>query len=258
MLTGAVKAILPLDRLPDQISPQNAIDVVEVRDVKTNGRYLVRGDTNGHFATVLNAGKEWRHRADIIDVNDAEWMITLQGRAAQQVRITDIVPQLEGGKCSSPPGGDLVDAPGQGVTDVVPLEVAIDSPQPTMTSYAKGRKSGEPYFTGPKAKQITLNQNESQAFLIHATSGRGHCRWRYRVHYQVGGGTAEMTLSRAGGKPFELTGELPGIGRYRSVHFPSFTCAGTGSYAPGKWFTQTGAEYARAQRRRNPSPCPQG
>ncbi|MGW9427873.1 hypothetical protein ACWHA1_07965 [Streptomyces decoyicus] len=256
VLTGAVKAILPLDRLPDRISPQNAIDVVEVKDVKDTGTYLVRGDAGKHFGTVLNSGAEWRHKADIIDVGKAEWMITLQGRAAQQVRITDIVPELEGGKCASPPGGSLVVAPGQGVTDVIPLEVAIDSPQPRMTSYSKGAKAGTPYFTGPKAKQITLNQNESEAFLVHATSARGHCRWRYRVHYQIGGGTAEMTLSRPGGKPFELTGELPDTGRYRSVHFPAFTCTHPDAVAADTWLTRTGAEYARAHRGKEPVPCP--
>ncbi|MFI0149548.1 hypothetical protein [Streptomyces lydicus] len=259
VLGGTVKAILPLDRLPDRLSPQDAIDVVEVKDVKDTGRYVVRGGAGKGFGETLRSGDAWRHKADVVDAGESEWMVTLQGRAAQQVRITDIVPQLVGGKCAPPLRGDLVLAPGQGVTDVIPLEVAIDGPMPRLTAYTKGAKKGESFFTGPGAKQITLNQNESEAFLIRATSGRGHCLWRYRVEYQVGGSPASMTLSREGGKPFELTGKLSDAGGYGSVYFPSFTCLSpSGQTAAGRWYRQTGADYARARSRSKgrSAPCP--
>ncbi|MFI0784333.1 hypothetical protein ACH4Q6_01890 [Streptomyces lydicus] len=262
VLGSTVKAILPLDRLPDRLSPRDAIDVVEVKDVKDSGRYVVRGGAGKGFDKTLRSDFAWQHKADVVDAGESEWMITLQGRAAQQVRITDIVPQLVGGKCTPPLRGDLVLAPGQGVTDVIPLEVAIDGPVPRLTGYRKGAEKGEPYFTGPQAKQITLNQNESESFLVRATSGRGHCLWRYRVEYQVGGSTAAMTLSREGGKPFELTGELSDAGGYGTVYFPSFTCLSpSGQAAPaGRWYRQTGADYARARNRSKdrPAPCPKG
>ncbi len=60
-LTGAVKAVLPLDRLPDRISPQGAVHVVEVKDVKVSGEYLVRGDRGGRFGKVLS-GEQWRQK----------------------------------------------------------------------------------------------------------------------------------------------------------------------------------------------------
>ncbi|WP_407550123.1 hypothetical protein QOM21_13410 [Streptomyces sp. Pv4-95] len=253
-LTGAVKAVLPLDRLPDRISPQGAVHVVEVKDVKVSGEYLVRGDRGGRFGKVLYSG-QWRQKGDILDVGESEWMVTLEGRAAQQVRITDIVPELEGGKCSPPLGGSLVLSPAQGESKVIPLEVTIDSPLPRLTAQTEGAKAGAPYFTGSQARHITLKQNESEAFLLRAKTERGHCRWRYRIHYQVGGSTAEMVLERPGGKPFEVTGQLSDVGGYRSVYAPSFVCAANG-HAPDTWITGTGAEYARALRRGKEGPCP--
>jgi hypothetical protein len=255
VLTGTVKAILPLDDLPDRLSSRNAIEVVEVRNVKKTGDYLVRGDKDGRFAEVLRSGGDWGHRADVVDVGRAEWMVTLRGRAAQQVRITDIVPEVEGGACSSPLTGSLVHYPSQGEESVIPLHVTIDDPVPTLTTYAgeDNRQAAEPYFTGPEAKQITLNHDESEAFLIDANSKRGYCRWRYRIHYQVGGKTAEMTLSRSQGKPFELTGELPDAGGYTSAYFPSYLCPSAGGAG---WFTVTGEEYARASRSKSGELCP--
>ncbi|MDN3297965.1 hypothetical protein QWM81_28810 [Streptomyces ficellus] len=256
LLAASVKTILPLDRVPDRLSPQNAIDVVEVRDVKDTGWYVVRDDAGGQLLKALHSDTSWRQGRRVVDVRDAEWMITLQGRAAQQVRITDIVPELEGGSCKAPLGGSLVHFPSQGVTGVIPLEVAVDSPRPRLKAYGKDGKAAEPFFTGPQAKHITLNQNETEAFLIHATSEKGYCRWRYRVHYEVGGTTAEMTLSGPHGRPFELTGELRDTSGYRNVYFPPLACVYPGSHMPDRWYEQTGAEYARDRRSGKVPPCP--
>jgi hypothetical protein len=254
VLTGTLKAILPFDDLPDRLSPQNAIEVVEVSDVKDTGDYLVRGDKDGRFAKVLRSGGAWNQRADVTDVGRAEWMVTLRGHAAQQVRITDIVPELEGGSCSPPLTGSLIDYPSQGEDDVIPLEVTIDDPVPTFKTYPNkdNRQATEPYFTGPEAKHITLNQGESEALLLNAVSKRGYCRWHYRIHYQVAGSPAEMTLSRPGGRPFELTGKLPDTSRYSSVYFPSYLCTNAGA----GWFTATGEAYTRALRKDGVGPCP--
>ncbi|WP_280716601.1 hypothetical protein [Kitasatospora sp. MAP5-34] len=257
VLTNTAKTVLALDSLPDRLSPQNAIEVVEVRDVTETGNFLVRDDANGRFARVLTSGQPWAQKADIVEVGQAEWMVTLRGRATQQVRITDIVPELEGGSCSSPLSGSLVHAPGQGGADVIPLDVTIDAPVPRLTVYAEGDSKGqEPYFTGAKARNITLDRNESEAFLIRAQANLGYCRWRYRIHYQVDGTTAELVLNRPDGKPFELTAELPDAGGYTSVYFPSFLCA-RGGYDPREWFTSTGKEYASTQHVGVGVPCSQ-
>ncbi|MFC5799397.1 hypothetical protein [Streptomyces formicae] len=249
VLTGAVTAVLPLDRLPDRLSPQNAIEVVEVKDVKTTGLFLVRGDVDGRVLEAVGSGGSGRGEEGVVDVRDARWMVTLQGRANQQVRITDIVPEVEGGTCSSPLTGNLVDAPSQGVEKAIALKLAIDEPAPRlMVPKEKETDAEEPYFTGPEPRHITLDQNESEAFLIEATSASGYCRWRYRVHYQVGGSTAEMVLSRSGGKPFELTGPLADASGYRSVHYRSFGCSDSVT-----WLTGTGEEYVRAG---DMLPCP--
>ncbi|UUN28505.1 hypothetical protein [Streptomyces sp. FIT100] len=258
VLTGAVKAILPLDRLPDRLSPQNAIDVVEVRNVKKTGLFLVRGDVDGRVLDAVGSGEPGRHEESVVDVDDARWMVTLQGRASQQVRITDIVPEVEGGTCSSPLTGNLVNAPSQGVQRAIALKVAIDEPAPRLMvpkekgPEEKGKEketdAEEPYFTGSEPRHITLDQNESEALLIEATSEEGYCRWRYRVRYQVGGSTAEMVLSRSGGKPFELTGQLADASGYRSVHYRSFGCSDSTA-----WLTGTGEEYKRAG---DTLPCP--
>lgn len=256
VLTSTVKAVLPLDGIPDQVSPQDAIEVVEVRDAKEFGMYLVRGEKNENLTKAFSssAGTSWKQQLDTVDVGDAEWIVTLRGRATQQVRITDIVPEVNGGKCSPALAGTLVYSPSQGEDNVIPLEVTIDDPKPRLTAYKEGSKAEEPYFSGAKARHITLNRNESEAFFIRAKSERGYCRWRYRVHYQVGGDREEMMLSRDG-KPFELTGELKNVSGYESVYFPSYLCP---RGADANWLTGTGEEYARAVRRGDEMPCPRG
>lgn len=256
VLTGTVKATLPIDGLPDRLSPQDAVTVVEVRNVKEYGDYLVRGDKDGRLTEALDSGASWRDETDAVDVGRAEWMVTLQGHATQQVRITDIVPELVGGKCSSPPTGSLVHSPSQGSTEVIPLEVTIDAPVPELKVYKDGEsKDGNPYFTGADAKHITLKQDESEAFYIAAKSQRGHCRWKYRIHYQVGGSKAEQVLSRPGGKPFELTGKLKDVSRYKAVHFPSFICPRIAAEKHG-WLKGSGEKYARALHEGDEVPCP--
>lgn len=257
VLVSTAKTLLPFDRLPDAVSPQGAIEVVEVRNVKEGGTYVVPGD-DGDFVDVLNSGVLLAERADVVDVGEAQWMVTLQGRASQQVRITDIVPEVEGGTCGSPLAGSFVYAPTQGSADVIPLRVAIDERTPRLTVYSEGDgKDAEPFFTGPHARHITLKQNESEAFVFVATSERGHCRWRYRIHYQLGGSTAETVLSRPGDRPFELTGPLPDARGYGVVYYPSFLCPSPPDVTAG-WSTATGGEYARARRDGDEVPCPKG
>ncbi|MFD4024884.1 hypothetical protein ACFWRV_15410 [Streptomyces sp. NPDC058576] len=258
VLAASVKTVLPLDRVPDRLSPQNAIDVVDVKDVKDTGFYVLRDRVGPGFLDELSAGTPWGQNHDVVDAGESDWMITVQGRAAQQVRITDIVPELVGGSCAAPLGGSLVSLPSQGVMDVIPLEVAVDEPRPRLKTAGKGAEEAQPFFTGPGAKHITLNQNETEAFIVHATSRTGHCRWRYRVHYEVGGGTAEMTISGPGGKPFELTGQLPDTSDYRSVYFPAFTCKSSNSRTSRNWYEQSGAEYTRDRRGDEVPPCPEG
>ncbi|MFE8911406.1 hypothetical protein [Streptomyces globisporus] len=263
VLTASVKTILPLDRVPDRLSPQNAIDVVEVKDVKDIGYYVVREEEGSGSAAdrkileEISSGGPWREGRKAVDAGNAEWMITVQGRAAQQVRITDIVPVLEGGRCAKPLGGSLAHFPSQGVMDVIPLELEVDAPRPRLKISGKDAKDAKPFFTGPEAKHITLNQNETEAFIVQATASTGYCRWRYRVHYEVGGSTAEMTISGPGGKPFELTARLTDASGYRRVYFPSFDCRPSGPPPPRRWYEQTGAEYARDRRSGKVPPCPE-
>ncbi|MEV7912136.1 hypothetical protein [Streptomyces griseus] len=267
VLAASVKAILPLDRVPDRLSPQNAIDVVEVRDVKDIGYYVVRdagdrdGDGDGKILEQISSGGPWREGREVVDAGNADWMITVQGRAAQQVRITDIVPVLEGGRCEKPLGGSLAHFPSQGVMDVIPLELEVDAPLPRLKFLGKDAEDGKdakPFFTGPEAKHITLNQNETEAFIVHATASTGYCRWRYRVRYEVGGSAAETTISGPGGKPFELTARLPDASGYRKVYFPAFDCVYPGSRMPDIWYEQSGAEYGRDRRGNKVPPCPEG
>ncbi|MEU3054676.1 hypothetical protein [Streptomyces griseus] len=258
VLAASVKAILPLDRVPDRLSPQNAIDVVEVRDVKDIGYYVVRDAGDGNILEQISSGGPWREGRKVVDAGNADWMITVQGRAAQQVRITDIVPVLEGGRCEKPLGGSLAHFPSQGVMDVIPLELEVDAPLPRLKTFGKDGKDARPFFTGPEAKHITLNQNETEAFIVHATASTGYCRWRYRVHYEVGGSAAETTISGPGGKPFELTARLPDASGYRKVYFPALDCVYPRSGPPDAWYEQTGAEYSRDRRDTKVPPCPEG
>ncbi|WP_345699480.1 hypothetical protein [Kitasatospora terrestris] len=238
-LVDTAKTVLSLDSLPDRISPQNAIQVVEVRNVRDLGEFLSRHDPDGQLAASFRTGAVQRS-ADVVDVGRSEWMITLRGRASQQVRITDIVPEFEAEGCTAPLPGSLIVAHPQGGEDVITLDTVIDSPAPKLTVSAPGAdgKPAQPFFTGAEAKVITLDRNESVAFLITATASRSYCQWRYRVHYQVNGGTAETVISRPGGKPFELTARLPDVSGYQYVHLSPVNCDSQG------WRTVTGAGYA--------------
>ncbi|GAA3492360.1 hypothetical protein [Streptomyces cremeus] len=131
--TASVKTTLPLGRVPDRLSPQGAIDVVQVRDVKTTGRYLVAEGTGDPRGASAKSGG-WRRDRRVVDVGEAQWMVTPQERAAQQVRITDIAPEVEGGACAAPLGGSLVEVLSQGATDVIPLS----SRRPTRGTAAGG------------------------------------------------------------------------------------------------------------------------
>ncbi|MEU3131706.1 hypothetical protein ABZ691_02655 [Streptomyces sp. NPDC006854] len=263
VLTASVKTILPLDRVPDRLSPQNAIDVVEVRDVKDFGYYVVpdagraeaRGD--GKILEEMATGDAWREGRKVVDAGAADWMITVQGRASQQVRITDIVPVLEGGRCEEPLGGSLAHFPSQGVTDVIPLELEVDAPRPRLKTVGEDAEDAAPFFIGPEAKHITLNQNETEALVVHATASTGYCRWRYRVHYEIGGSTAETMISGPGGRPFELTARMTDASGYRKVYFPSLDCVLPDSRLRHTWYEQTGAEYARDRRSGKVPPCPE-
>lgn len=250
VLVSTAKTVLPVEALPDALSPRDAVEVVEARDVKQHGEYLVRGGSGAELRTALNSG-EWREETEgVVDVNRSEYMVTLRGQASQQVRITDIVPEVEGGECSAPLGGRLVYAPSQGGDEVIPLEVDIDDRSPRLEAYRKDR----PYFTGPKGTHILLRQNETEAFFIIAKSRGPYCRWRYRMHYEVGGETREQMIARPDGKPFELTGERRDTGDYATVHYPSFTCP-VGEKS-GHWSSTTGEKYARAKRGGKGEVCP--
>ncbi|WP_328540375.1 hypothetical protein [Streptomyces sp. NBC_00344] len=249
-LTTAVKAVLPLDGLHDRLSTRDALQVVEVRDVKDSGTFLARGPVDPHFVNSLETAS-LAARADLLDVNNSQWLVTLRSGASQEVRVTDIVPVIEGGRCGKPLGGSLVYAPGQGGEEVLPLDVTVDAPVPRL--HKDGAKG--PYFTGPEARQIVLKQNQSTAFLLRASVQRGHCRWHYRVHYQVGGKTAEAVLSAPHGHPFEITGELPDAGDYRAVYLPTFLCPNSKEFQPG-WRTADGQWFARGPGRGKSLPCP--
>ncbi|MFD7923442.1 hypothetical protein ACFV3R_30030 [Streptomyces sp. NPDC059740] len=250
-LTTAVKAVLPLDGLHDSLSPQDALQTVEVRDVKDNGRYLYRGRDGAGFLKGLNAAS-LVDRTDLMDVGDAAWLVTLRGNATQQVRVTDIVPVVEGGGCDAPTGGSLVYSPSQGGEDVLALDAAIDAPVPRL--HEDGAKG--PFFTGPKAREFTFDQGESWSFLLRASATTGHCRWHYRIHYQVGGRTAEENLTAPHGRPFELTAELPDPGDYRVVYLPRFICPNSAELGSRGWTTADGRWYARGPAKNKAPDCP--
>lgn len=250
VLVGTAKTVLPVEALPDALSPEDAVEVVETKDVKEYGEYLVRDGSRAQLGRELTSGGWFEERRGVVDVGRSEWMVTLRGQASQQVRITDIVPELVGGGCAAPLGGRLVYAPSQGGSEVIPLEVDIDDRVPRLKAYKKDR----PYFTGPQGTHITLKQNETEAFYIIAKSRGPYCRWRYRMHYEVGGDTREQVFGRSGGKPFELTGALHDPGGYETVHYPSFTCGRSSD--GGTWLASTGAEWARAKRAGKETPCP--
>ncbi|UED84099.1 hypothetical protein [Streptomyces profundus] len=252
VLGATIGAILPLDRVPDRVSPAEAIDVITVRPVREAGTWLVR-DANATEIDGALADGSWTDALDLVDVGAGQWVVTIEGRAQQRVRITDIVPELVGGGCAEPLSGPLVLTQGEGGGPVIQLTVTIDDPLPRLHGTTEAGEDTGPYFTGPSAQHVTLDHNETVAFLLGADAERGHCRWTYRVHYEVAGEGHTMTLAGPGGQPFEITAAQADPADYPVVYFSPQGCARDGGFSERR-LRGTGEDYARALTERDGAP----
>lgn len=244
VLSATLNAVLPLDRVADQVAPQDAIDVVSVRDVRAYGTSLIRppAPDEAEVLAALGSSTGWGEQLGVVDVGQSQWLITLEGRGSQQVRITDIVPRIEGGACSDPLDGSVVEANSEGGEDVVGLHSAIDSADPRLRRHTVSGTEEEPYFTGLGASHITLDRNESIGLMMHASATEGYCRWHYQISYEVAGSTETMLVHAPNGKPFELTAPLTDPADYDAAYLSPVDACTT------DWQRVTADVYARLQK----------
>ncbi|WP_106582776.1 hypothetical protein [Murinocardiopsis flavida] len=244
VLSQTLNSVVPLDRIAGKAATDNAIDIVSVEHTPLDeeGRSLVVPGapdpalTERRIYDLEPGGSTAGIRAPV-SAGSTAWQVVLEGRAQQQVRITDIVPVIEEGACSAPLKGTLVQFFPGGDAGVIPLNVAIDDPEPTLR-HLSGKNEGEPYFTGPNARHITLDRAETEGLLLRAEASTGYCRWRYRIEYLVSGEKGTTTLSGPEGRPFALTALRADAADYPTVLLEPLGC--------GRFHRLTGAEYAEA------------
>ncbi|KAB8170921.1 hypothetical protein FH609_001660 [Streptomyces sp. 3MP-14] len=244
VLGSTLGALLPLDRVPDRVAAGEAIDVVTVRSEREIGTWMARDATVSEIDAALE-DPNWPRELDLIDVGWGSWIITLEGRAQQQVRITDIVPELENGRCGEPLTGPLLLTAPEGGGPVVQLQVDIDQPGARLHGSTDTGEDTGPYFTGPTAQHVTLDRNESVAFRITARADQGHCRWTYRVEYEVAGAAHTTRIDGPDGAPFEITAPRRDAADYPVVWFSPQGC-GPGPEFSAERVRGTGEDYARA------------
>jgi hypothetical protein len=146
---------------------------------------------------------QWLNDQGAVDVSSSHWQITFQGTRTDVVEIVNIRPVLEGGRCAPAIAGTLIENPSAGVSDKIPLIVAIDQPNPRLMFNDGSGNNGQPFFD---LKKISLPHKEKNVVIIEATTRGPYCRWRLAVEYLADGRRGETIVSAPGNRPYAVTG----------------------------------------------------
>lgn len=135
--------------------------------------------------------------------------LILEGRRNQQIRITDIVPEVV--ERSEPLAGTLFFMPAQGGEPSLSLLLDLDQIHPVAREVAEDStpfdlKPGPPYFD---ANTISLKEGEQQVVVMRVRTQHSFFTFRIRIDYQIGGQPKSITVDDAG-KPFTITALHPG------------------------------------------------
>jgi hypothetical protein len=199
------------DELGQQAGAPDAIRVVDVHLTGFNDHLLPSGLTDEALNRWDRAGgapdSEWLEQQGAVEVGQADWEITLEGRRSTAVEVVDMRPVLAG-PCTAPIPGSLIENPAAGATDKIPLYIQIDKPNAAFVTRSvddDDQMVDTPFFADRK---ITLPKGERNVIVLESATEHSYCRWRVAVDYIADGTRQRMTISAPDGKPFAVTGRL--------------------------------------------------
>ncbi|WNV85610.1 hypothetical protein [Umezawaea sp. Da 62-37] len=232
-------ALLPVDKA-EQASGRPPVEVVDIHYLNTNNAYFLtkpptEEDQAGWDRRSGPPPAAWLDRQGAVPLDVAKWEITLEGRRTAEVVVTDMRPKLVS-PCEPPLDGSLIETPNQGGGDKFRFGVAVDRPNPVMTTIGGG-VAPFPYF---EQKTIKLPKGEKNVVTVEATTSGGYCRWTIEVDYLADGKRGQMSITAPDGKPFAVTGHLDPA-RYSSVFLA------VSRQCPEPYRRVFGAEYAEIQ-----------
>lgn len=169
----------------------------------------------------------WLEANGGVEVGRASWEIALEGLRTRAVEITNL-RTVAARPCDRPVGGTLLENPGAGQSDKIPLDVEVDRPGASFHAPAAEDDNGSPLPTEPyfRKHKITLPKGETNILVVSAFTARQHCRWTVVAEYIADGRTGEMTITAPGGKPFAVTGRVPAQTYHSAILSPLRQCAG--------------------------------
>lgn len=202
------------DDLVDSISGA-AIGIIDVRqNAELTSPFLVDNRDNAELAeqAVLSIDQnvrfddDWLKRYGAIATDESEWEITFVGRRSEPVEIVDMRTIIEGGRCGAPMAGTAIErlvSIHKGAKEA--LSVRVDNSRPVFNDLL----TGDPFFTGPNAKTITLERDKYKTVTMRAGTFGPHCKWIIALDYVADEKRATMEVRASGGRPFELAGFFP-------------------------------------------------
>ena len=188
-------------------------DDIEIVDVNATirglGRFAVPPgiDLSGHDEMVGRFGEYLIPRGGVY-LDEFAIQISLKSNRSQPVYLTNISPELTGGRCSKPleQGWGVVDNAAEGIATAIRFSTIVDAQNPTMTPIGFGKNEGpliqKDYFGN--GGMITLNLNEPDVLQIETRVNKGFCKFSFRVDYIGPDGRETMTIDNHG-KPFEIS-----------------------------------------------------
>lgn len=191
--------------LPDGWSePGSGIQVVDVIRKPMSGPVLIPDVAAASFddqgdAQVSVNDPEWEAEHEWYAADRVTWEVTLVGRHADPIVITDLRPERTKPCTKRLEDGALVNDIPQGEGDKIEMKTAIDAEVPRLTSAA----DGSAYFDGGT---VTLAKGETVVISIEATSAGPTCEWVLEADYVDHGKRETMTIKAPGDRPFAITG----------------------------------------------------
>jgi hypothetical protein len=209
LLGSFLSSAAPPDQLGQRAGAPDAIAVTDVHRTGFNDHLLPAGVTDQALADWDRASgdsptNDWLDRQGVVEVRQADWEVTLEGRRSTPVEVVDMHPVLDG-PCTAPISGALIENPAAGSSDKILLRVQVDKPNAVFSTYNYDDGTETPFFTGHK---ITLPQGEQNVLVLQGWTENAYCRWRVAVDYLADGSRQTMTISAPGGRPFAATAAM--------------------------------------------------
>ena len=147
---------------------------------------------------------EWQESHEWYAVNRGKWEISLIGRRAHDVVISDMRPRLVRPCGELKTDGTLIYADGTGGDSKLELVTKVDAPSPVFQVPDEG--VWKPYFD---SSTIVLPRGETNILVMTATTSGPTCEWVVDVDFHSDGSKDTMTITAPDGDPFRITGMGP-------------------------------------------------